>query len=281
MPKAKIVAPEEGASLQALDLRTLGRPTHLLPLFARALSQELEDFFDRELNRRYHAGFRIAALRQHLPAQDELRWQWHQLGEWQLGSHIDRALLLGILDYRFGAPAAPEQAETALPAETETERRLRRNLAERLLPRLARAIHKLGHTAPGEQTPRTLPYAPVAAWQLEIELSDGDAPRGALRLRLDAAALDALLARLSSQRPAGVAPQAAGSFAELLKLKLSAALLEQTLPLGAILDLKPGSVLPVALQARADVSVRGKPLFTAQVAERQGKLCLSGFHAAE
>ncbi|MEN3812735.1 hypothetical protein ABD440_20325 [Chromobacterium piscinae] len=40
MPKAKIVAPQEGARLQALDLRTLGRPIHLLPLFARALRQE-------------------------------------------------------------------------------------------------------------------------------------------------------------------------------------------------------------------------------------------------
>ncbi|MEN3812736.1 hypothetical protein ABD440_20330 [Chromobacterium piscinae] len=89
-----------------------------------------DDFLERELNRRYHAGFRIDALRQQLPAADELRWQWHALDDWQLGSHFDRGLLLGILDYRFGARAAAPDGE--LPVETETERRLARTLAERL-----------------------------------------------------------------------------------------------------------------------------------------------------
>ncbi|WP_047244224.1 FliM/FliN family flagellar motor switch protein [Chromobacterium subtsugae] len=280
MPKAKIVAPQEGARLQALDLRTLGRPIHLLPLFARALQQELGDFLERELNRRYHAAFRITALRQNLPAADELRWQWHALGDWQLGSHFDRSLLLGILDYRFGASAAPIAED--LPAETETERRLARNLAERLLPRLAAAILQL-EQAPGAygDKPRPQPFAGQPAWQLEIELSDGDAPRGALRLRLGESAFETLLQNLSGQRRKLAGDRAPGSFRDRLTLRLDARLLQQELPLGAILDLKPGSVLPVTLPPQAEVCVRGAALFRAHVAERQGKLCLSGFADTE
>jgi flagellar motor switch protein FliM len=275
MPKAKIVAPEDGTRLQALDLRTLGRPTHLLPLFARALRQDLGDFFDRELNRRYHAGFRLSALNQHLPAADELRWQWHALDDWQLGSHFDRGLLLGILDYRFGADGAAAEGE--LPAETETERRLARTLAERLLPRLAGVIHRLaGRDAP-DITLRPQGFAPQPAWQLELDVADGDRPLGALRLRLDHTAFDALLQSLSGQRPRLPGPAERARFDETLQLRLDARLLQQALPLGAILDLKPGSVLPVSLPPRAEVCVRETPLFSAQVAERQGKLCLSGF----
>ncbi|WP_434634424.1 FliM/FliN family flagellar motor switch protein [Chromobacterium sp. CV08] len=272
MPKAKIVAPEEGARLQALDLRTLGRPIHLLPLFDRALQQELGDFLDRELNRRYRASFHIAALRQLPPPADERRWRWHALGDWRLGSHFDRSLLLGILDYRFGA--AVQSDET--PDETETERRLGRNLAERLLPRLANAIRRLGAAAP-EAAPRELPFAPQPAWQLELDLSDGDKALGTLRLRLDAVAFEALLQSLSGQRPRLPGAVEHTRFSEQLRLRLNARLLEQELPLGAILDLKPGSVLPIKLPPRALACVSGSPLFGAQVAERQGKLCLSGF----
>lgn len=274
MPKAKIVAPAEGARLQALDLRTLGRPTHLLPLFARTFQQELADFFERELNRRYHAGFRLSPLRQQLPEADERRWQWHALGDWQLGSHIDRALLLGILDYRFGANgAAPDGAP---PAETETERRLSRMLAERLLPRFARAVHGLSGREQPLASPQALGLAPQAAWQLEIDVADADRPLGALRLRLDHAAFDALLQSLCGQRPR-LPAAAATRFDEQLRLRLSARLLQQELPLGLILDLKPGSVLPVSLPPGAEVCVRDAALFRASVAERQGKLCLAGF----
>ncbi|MFK7089914.1 FliM/FliN family flagellar motor switch protein [Chromobacterium violaceum] len=276
MPKAKIVAPQEGARLQALDLRTLGRPIHLLPLFARALRQELEDFLERELNRRYHAGFRIDALRQQLPAADERRWQWHALDDWRLGSHFDRGLLLGILDYRFGARAGAPDGE--LPAETETERRLGRTLAERLLPRLARAIHQLSRASlPDASRPQPLGYPDQAAWQLEVDLSDGGAKLGTLRLRLNAAAFDALLQNLSGQRPRLLGNPDSANFAERVRIRLDARLLEQELPLGAVLDLRPGSVLPVAMQPHAEVCAQGSPLFRAQVVERHGKLCLSGF----
>ncbi|OHX11445.1 FliM/FliN family flagellar motor switch protein [Chromobacterium sphagni] len=280
MPKAKIVAPQDGVRLQALDLRTLGRPIHLLPLFERALQQELGDFLERELNRRYHAAFRIADLRQALPAGDERRWQWHALGDWQLGSHVDRSLLLGILDYRFGASGAPISEE--LPAETETERRLARNLAERLLPRLAAAIRQLDQTpASSGDKPRPLPFAGQAAWQLEIDLADGDALRGTLRLRLGASAFEALLQHLSGQRPRLGTGHDRGGFRDKLTMRLDARLLQQELPLGAILDLKPGAVLPVTLPPRAEVCVQGAALFSAQVVERQGKLCLSGFADTE
>ncbi|RBH44204.1 hypothetical protein C3F00_038430 [Pseudomonas sp. MWU13-2860] len=89
-----------------------------------------------------------------------------------------------------------------------------------------------------------------------------------------------MLQSLSSQRPR--LPGAARErFDEQLRLRLNACLLRHELPLGEILDLKPGSVLAISLPPRAEVCVRGAPLFHARVAERQGKLCLAGFADAE
>jgi hypothetical protein len=48
------------------------------------------------------------------------------------------------------------------------------------------------------------------------------------------------------------------------------------MPLGRLLDLRPGEVLPVRLGA-TDVLIDDARLFTATVAERQGKLCLTSF----
>jgi len=78
-------------------------------------------------------------------------------------------------------------------------------------------------------------------------------------------------------------PQQLPQAAELprqLTLTLKARLLEQTLPLGELLDLRPGTVLPVRLKA-TEVLVDGSRLFTAAVAEHQGKLCLTSFADAE
>ena len=146
------------------------------------------------------------------------------------------------------------------------------------LPRLARAIHQLGRAPqPDAPKPQALGYPAQSAWQLEVDLSDGDARLGTLRLRLNASAFDALLQNLSGQRPRLGGNADCANFSDRLRIRLDARLLEQELPLGAVLDLRPGSVLSVAMQPHAEVCAQGSPLFRAQVVERQGKLCLSGF----
>ncbi|WP_144007017.1 FliM/FliN family flagellar motor switch protein, partial [Pelomonas sp. KK5] len=63
-------------------------------------------------------------------------------------------------------------------------------------------------------------------------------------------------------------------------LKLVARLLETELPLGELMALQPGAVIPVSLGA-TEVLVDGERLFTASVAEHQGKLCLTSFADAD
>ena len=189
MPRARIISQHDGAQLPALDLRTLGRPFHLLPVFGKALQEELTDFLRQELNRRYHAHFHIRALQQAQPAADERRWLWHALDGRQLGDHIERPLLLRLLDYRFGAPAAQADAD-AVPAETETERRLARSLAERLLPRLLQCILRLDRQAgglpPSPADCAQLPFVPpgTGVWEIRLDIGDGEHAIGTLCLQL-------------------------------------------------------------------------------------------------
>ncbi|MCP1293081.1 MULTISPECIES: FliM/FliN family flagellar motor C-terminal domain-containing protein [unclassified Chromobacterium] len=288
MPRARIISQHDGAQLPALDLRTLGRPFHLLPVFGKALQEELADFLQQELNRRYHARFHIRALEQAQPAADERRWLWHALDGCQLGSHIERPLLLRLLDYRFGAPTAQPDADAAAPAETETERRLARSLAERLLPRLLQCVLRLDRQAgglpPGPADCALLPFVPpgTGVWEIRLDIGDGEHAVGALRLQLDAACFERLLKNLSGRRDSADAQAApADTFRDRLRVRLQARLLDREMALGDIMDLRPGSVLPVTLQARSEVLVGASRLFDAEVAEQHGKLCLTGFVASE
>jgi flagellar motor switch protein FliM len=51
-------------------------------------------------------------------------------------------------------------------------------------------------------------------------------------------------------------------------------------PLGSLLDLKVGTILPISLGV-ASVQIDNSPLFSAQVAEHKGKLCLTSFEDLE
>ena len=276
MQKARFISPQDAVPLQALDLCSLGRPVHLLPQFAHALEQVLADFLDQTLNRRYHAAFHIRHLHQGNPTQQEPRGQWYAVDDWRLAGEIDRCLLLRILDYRFGTPSA------ALPPETETERRLAHSLMQQLLPRLHTCIQAL---APTDTPPITaLPQchfgtAPQTAWEIHVDLADGEHACGALRLYLDANGFERLLQQLSKQRRATAAPQHRPTFTEHVRIRLHAQFLEKQLRLGDVLDLKPGMVVPIGRQTRATVYVQQSPLFSADVVAQHGRLCLTEFAA--
>ena len=86
------------------------------------------------------------------------------------------------------------------------------------------------------------------------------------------------MAPARERQPQSATPQA--PLPNRLPLTLQARLLEQELPLGTLLDLHVGDVLPVRL-GLADVLVDDSRLFKAAVAEHQGKLCLTSFEDAE
>jgi flagellar motor switch protein FliM len=102
-----------------------------------------------------------------------------------------------------------------------------------------------------------------------------------LYVLVDARWMTRLLSRLATERRS--APRAKAAPVPLvrnLNLKLAARLLQQQMPLGDLVDLKVGDVLPVTL-GRTGVFIDDQRVFDAVVAEHKGRLCLTSFEDAD
>lgn len=279
-------------SLQVLDPRTLGRPVHRLDAFTQRFKIDLDDVFAGSLNRRYRAGFRVESVtmsRDAVASPDGARWQAWSAGVGRIAFSVERPVLLSVLHYRYGLPSANALSEggTVRPPdtpETATEARLAESLGLQLAGVLARCIDTL-HDAAAITEP--VAFTPVpgvvrqpAGWTLVVTIREpAHAVDGTLRLCLDDAWVARLLRQLTPQREHKQASQAAGSPLPALPVTLVGRLLEKELPLGQVLDLRVGDVIPVHV-GPADVLVDQARLFQATVAEHQGKLCLTSFDDA-
>lgn len=284
----------------ALDPRSLGRPVHLLPQVAQRLREALQRTLVQPWNRRYHSRHELHALTLRplvaaRGADDDdgdasPRWLRAIGPAGPLACRIDRPLVLALMARRLGL--GPETAvATADTPPTATEDRLLHLLAGQFaslcVHGLAQAARPDGDAAqdlapPPELPPMqggALPDFGADAWELVARMRDGE-QSWTLALALDGAYLLPLLRQLSAQqrssRPA--APQA--PLDRRLTLTLQARLLERELDLGTLLDLRPGSLIPIRL-ADATVLVEGSALMSAAVAEHQGKLCLTSFQDLE
>lgn len=265
---------------------------HLLPAFAARFGADVSEWLRTGPNRRYGTGLQASASSMVEPdaAQPAARWSLYADPLGRIGLAMPRALVLRLLRCRYGAadaPAAPDLPEALDGPVTASEERLSHKLGLQLVQALARRIDT-GMPPPGAAAADTATPAlafveesalPAGPWQLELELvepqNDGVHP---LRFSLDERWLHRLLDRLSQGRtlarePAGMPAQ---PLAHQLKLRLVTRLVQQRLPLGAVLDLQPGSVLPIP-QPAAVVLVKESPLFSASVAEHKGRLWLTAF----
>lgn len=279
-------------SLQVLDPRTLGRPVHRLDVFTQRFKADLDDSFAGSLNRRYRAGFRVESvgISRDLSAADGARWQAWSAGTGRIAFSVARPVLLSVLHYRYGLPSANALSEggnvhMADTPETATEARLAESLGLQLVGVLARCIDTL-HDPAAVAEPVEFTLVPGAVRQpsglmLTVTIREpSHAVDGTVRLCLDDAWVARLLRQLTPQRehkPA--ATQGADSPLPSLPVLLVARLLEKELPLGQVLDLRVGDVIPVHV-GPADVLVDHTRLFRATVAEHQGKLCLTSFDDA-
>lgn len=265
-----------------LDPCTLGRPMHLLGSFTSALTLALAESFRTGLNRRYGADYAVGEV--HLGPMATVpaaRWFTTVTPVGRIAFAMDRALLLSVLDYRYGAPGRAVADAPAVDAvrETATEERLAATLCARWTETLVGCID----TTPLAELTAAASAAPAAgAWQVHVRLMEGRLGlEGNLRFVLDDAAMGCLLRRIAPARdkpkPPAARPQ---PIATRLPLLLTARLLEKEIALGDVLDLRPGDVIPVSL-GLADVMVDDSRLFTAAVTEHKGKLCLTSFDDAE
>ncbi|MGN6826389.1 FliM/FliN family flagellar motor C-terminal domain-containing protein [Paucibacter sp. M5-1] len=266
-------------SPQPLDPRTLGRPVHLLPRFAEQLGEALGELFLGH-NRRYRAQYEIGAISIKPVGPEAVagRWMVGEAAHGRVACLAERALVLNLMAHRYGNAGA---GSSEPPAETATEERM---LSWLCLQSLQCALRLIGEPADAAATPTLQPslqpQLSAGSWFIQISVRElGQGLQSQLLLALDPLYIGKLLKRLGQTQPQP--PKAdTQQLAKQLKLKLEARLLEQTLPLGELLDLRPGDLIPVRLKS-TDVLVDGALLFTASVAEHQGKLCLTSFVDAE
>lgn len=284
----------------------LGRPTHLLDGFGATLRQYLDQFFTTSLGRRHGVAVAVrnVSFASHVPELEARPWRRETVDRAAIGVHIERALLLLLLELRYGPaispvmpPAAPADAgdtplasdgETAsappTPAETAAthappipETTTERRLAERLAAELARTVARaIPFDAPASEPP-----APSSGAHLFAICSiEGAASRtvGEICFALDPVWQQRLFDHLkSSMSRARSVKRERPSPSTQLRLKLTAQLVEMSVPFGDVLRLRPGTVLPVRLHTPARVMTHDAQLFTASIAEHNGKLCLTSF----
>lgn len=287
-----------------LDSRTLGRPVHLLPAFCERLREDLVEVFVSGLNRRYRATFEVVEVgmervlppRRHAvaPAPGAGRWLAFTSPVGRIGFCLDRVVLLSVLHYRYGLhdglgqAGRPQQAVADGTPETATETRLASMLGLQMVNTLAARIDTPPEAfdapacEPHEFTPVLASPSMQWGWTVSARIREAaHEVEGQLRFTLDETWMARLLTQLAPPRSPGkeLAP-AGAAVAAKLPLHLVARLVEQELPLGDVLDLRVGHVIPVSLGA-ADVLVDDSRLFQASVAEHKGKLCLTSFADAE
>lgn len=270
------------AARKKLDLRTLGRPVHLLGKFTALLREDLSAVLRTRLNRRYRAGFEVGEVS--MMRLDELaqlpRWLMFDAPAGRMGCAVERAVLLCVLDYRYGPGSTPRALDTS--RETATEERLAVALARLFLTTLAQRIGALARA--GEQPPTELgeavgDFPGAGSWVVSVQVVERErGVDGTVLLSLDGRWMERLFRGLTPSR--GARAGAALGLGHALQLELQARLLEMELPLGILLDARIGDVIPVRLD-QADVLVGDSLLFHATVAEHRGKLCLTSFEDVE
>ncbi len=280
---------------QVLDPTLLGRPVHLLPTFAAQLRDDLAQALRLPGNRRNWGPFHVesAAFTRagaKLPGQ---RWLRCVAAVGVLGFRVERALLLAVLNHRYGqnavvAAPAPDDAPAAKAAEprvTATEERLALSLGQQLAAVLARRVSlNLGdQPAAAEAGVSAGPGAapPAGGWLLQVTLADaGGAEAGAFWFALDQVLMSAVLRGLLQPRHTPAVPASVRPLASRLQVSLSGRLMSKEVLLGSLFDLRVGDIIPVSL-SRTDVLLDHSRLFTAAVTEHKGKLCLTAFEDAD
>jgi flagellar motor switch protein FliM len=271
---------------RVLDARTLGRPVHLTDRFTSALRDDLTEFFRVRFNRRYRAGFEIGSAElTHSLIPPPQRWLTFSGASGCIGCAISREILLRIQRYRYGMPDSED-----LEPETASEERLASMLGVQLANMVARNIESLltpaesGGELQAIESPAKFPTE--ACWTLQVAVTEpARNVNGTLWFLIDEAWVARLLQGLSPQRnhtrpQRGVGAAGNPPLPARLHLTMTARLLEKELPLGTVMDLQIGDVIPVSL-SRADVRVGDSRLFSASVAEHKGKLCLTTFEEME
>jgi len=281
-----IANPDTTAQHQVLDPCLLGRPVHLLPLYAARLQEDLEGVMQGSA-RRYWAGWRLETIEfGRVPQENNLRWMAVLGALGTVAVAFERGLLLTLLERRYGGrgaaatPRDPEQERI-----TATEERLGVVLTQQAIDllylRVAASLHLEVAPRPIAANAVVGAATPAAnSWAVCVQVEAASGMSGRFWIAPDQALMAAILGTLREPARARSARGPSEPLASRLQVKLEGRLLSKEITLGALFDLQVGDVIPVTV-GRADVLLDEARLFTAAVAEHKGKLCLTSFEDAE
>ncbi|WP_317203702.1 FliM/FliN family flagellar motor switch protein [Janthinobacterium sp.] len=278
---------------QILDSCLLGRPVHLLHIFAAQLREDLATAMRLPMSRRYWGAYQVDAVAFSRVEAEEPQGRWLSFSgaAGQVGFSLERQVLLGVLNFRYGRSGAkaPEAVDPATVRVTATEERLAVALGQQLVAALLTrvrsnlaAVAKAAPGAMGELRAQPGVHPVRGGWIVSVSVSDVAAgARGQFWFSLDKAGMaDVLHGLLPEREQAKKALKSVRPLASRLQVTLEGRLVSKEVQLGALFDLRVGDVIPVSLN-RTDVMLADSRLFTAAVSEHKGKLCLTSFEDVE
>lgn len=288
---------KQTAQHQVLDPSLLGRPVHLLHLFAAQLRDDLTQAMRLNMNRRYWGGFAVETVEFSRIDQPDLNMRWLSFAApaGTIAFSLERKILLSVLNFRYGKSKADASAvDESTIRVTATEERLAVVLGQQLAGTLAGRIElnlpaiDKAPPAPGEEGAASDEFKPGPAthpargsWIICVTIADAaSGVSGRFWFALDKNLMASVLRGLLRDRDAGKKLKSSPPLAQLLQIGLSGRLVSKEVPLGSLFDLQVGDIIPISLH-RADVLLEESRLFTAAVTEHKGKLCLTSFEDIE
>jgi len=278
---------------QVLDSCLLGRPVHLLHVFAAQLRDDLAAALRQPMSRRYWGTFQVDSVNlSRVDNEDNAnRWLSFSAPAGQAGFSLERQVLLSVLNYRYGSPGAKAALpDPATVRVTATEERLAVVLGQQLVAALYARIHNnlqaQGKSSQIDMTAELTAQSGVrpvrGSWMATIVVSDVESGQsGQIWFSLDKQLMaDVLRGLLPERAQAKKALRSVRPLASRLQVTLEGRLVSKQVQLGALFDLRVGDVIPVSL-SRTDVMLDDSRLFTAAVSEHKGKLCLTSFEDVE
>jgi len=287
---------KQTAHHQVLDPCLLGRPVHLLHIFAAQLRDDLTQAMRLNMNRRYWGAFRVDDVQfTRFDGEQRGRWLSFAAPAGHISFSLERKVLLSVLNFRYGSSGKSDNSAAAVDEDsvrvTATEERLAVVLGQQLAGTLAGRIElnlpvidKAPSAEGGDDTEfKPVPGAPPPKgnWTITVTLPDNaSGATGRFWFALDKALMASVLRGLLRDRDGAKKPQTASPLAQRLQVGLTGRLASKEVMLGTLYDLQVGDVIPISL-SRADVLLEDSRLFTAAVTEHKGKLCLTSFEDVE
>jgi flagellar motor switch protein FliM len=277
---------------QVLDPCLLGRPVHLLHIFAAQLRDDLAQAMRLNMNRRYWGGFQVEQVEFSRLEGNEPRTRWLSFAApaGAIAFSLERKVLLSVLNFRYGRNKSDSAAavDEATVRVTATEERLAVVLGQQLCGTLAGRIElnlpvsdKAQATDNDEFQPAPGSHPPKGTWIVTVTVSDIESgSTGRFWFALDKVLMASVLRGLLPERDQAKKNRKAAPLAQRLQVGLNGRLISKEVALGSLFDLQVGDIIPISLH-RADVLLEDSRLFTAAVSEHKGKLCLTSFEDAE